>query len=68
MKIEKKKIKEMKNTESKSKSKSTISLNFKEFRFYWIFEGNGEFKQEHDEKDYRRFVEYNYENRINRDY
>ncbi|MBZ0203103.1 MAG: hypothetical protein IT281_02800 [Ignavibacteria bacterium] len=53
----------MKNAE---KNKVTIR-NFKitDFQFYWVFEGNGEFKEMHNELDYRRFIERNYESKSN---
>lgn len=32
----------------------------KSFAFYWIFEGNGEYSQKHNENDYCRYIESNY--------
>jgi hypothetical protein len=37
----------------------------KPFAFYWIFEGNGNYSQKHDEMDYRRYIERNYISKSN---
>lgn len=37
----------------------------KSFAFYWIFEGNGECSQKHNENDYCRYIESNYISKSN---
>ena len=37
----------------------------KTFAFYWIFEGNGEYSQKHNENDYCRYIESNYISKSN---
>ena len=44
------------------------NFQIENFKFYWIFEGNGDYAQKHDEIDYRRFVERNYESKSNQDF
>ena len=52
----------------KNKNDKIKDFQIKNFKFYWIFEGNGEYAQKHDEIDYRRFVERNYESKSNQDF
>jgi len=37
----------------------------KTFAFYWVFEGNGEYSQKHNENDYCRYIESNYISKSN---
>ena len=55
----------MKNSEKNNSKVSIRNFKITDFQFYWVFEGNGEFKEMHDEIDYRRFIERNYESKSN---
>lgn len=58
----------MKNAENKNKKITAKNFRITEFKFYWEFEGNGNFTQKHKEIEYRRFIERNYESRSNLNY
>ncbi len=51
----------MKNAENKNKKVTAKNFRITEFKFYWVFEGNGNITQKHKEIEYRRFIERNYE-------
>ena len=57
----------MKNTENTNQRVTAKNFQIKEFKFYWVFEGNGNYTQKHDEIDYRMFIERNYESISNQD-
>lgn len=63
-----KKNREMKNTEKTNSKKNIKNFEMNNYKFYWIFEGNGNFTQKHDEIDYRRFIERNYESKSNQNF
>ena len=55
----------MKNSAQTSSNSKIENFQIKEYMFYWIFEGNDNYTQKHDEMDYRRFIERNYESKSN---
>ena len=55
----------MKNSVQKSSKNKVENFQITEYRFYWIFDGNGSWIQKHDEMDYGRFIENNYESKSN---
>ena len=55
----------MKNSLQTSSNSKIENFQIKEYKFYWIFEGNGNYTQKHDEMDYREFIERNYESKSN---
>jgi len=55
----------MKNSAQTSLNSKIENFQIKEYMFYWIFEGNGNYTQKHNEMDYRRFIERNYESKSN---
>ena len=58
----------MKNLTNQNTPKRIKNFEIIDYRFYWVFEGNGEFSQKHEESDYRRFIERNYESKSNQNF
>ncbi|MCI0449163.1 MAG: hypothetical protein L0Y79_05160 [Chlorobi bacterium] len=55
------------NESKQLKVKTREEFIMENIAFFWIFFGNGEFTQKHDENAYRRFVERNYQSKSNKD-
>jgi hypothetical protein len=55
----------MKNLYDLNPKKKIENFQIKNYMFYWIFEGNGEYTQKHKENDYRIYIERNYESKSN---
>jgi len=51
--------------EIRKNNKKPEKFEMKDFAFYWIFNGNGDIIQKHNESDYSCFVERNYQSKCN---
>lgn len=58
----------MKNSAQISQNSKIENFQIKNYMFFWFFEGNGDYTQKHNEIDYRRFIERNYEAKSNQNF
>jgi hypothetical protein len=58
----------MKNLNQIRQSRKIEDFQIKNYMFYWVFDGKGDYKQMHREAEYRMFIERNYEAKSNQNF